>query len=94
MSHRILDGVADFDQNAFTVFPNPAERVVSIFCSGGLINAKVELIDMTGRTVLTQALSTNPLNTVDLSKLVGGIYRVRLLQDNRVTTETKLALVR
>ena len=49
---------------------------------------------MTGRTVLTQALSTNPLNTVDLSKLVGGIYRVRLLQDNRVTTETKLALVR
>ena len=57
----------------FSVFPNPAQSVITVKADSKLIGAVYSIYDNTGRVVLSGKL--NSLNTtIELSNLSGGIY--------------------
>ncbi|MFP9097646.1 T9SS type A sorting domain-containing protein [Flavobacterium sp. RHBU_24] len=63
--------------NAVTLYPNPANSVLTIAASGYSI-AKVALYDLNGRHVHTINGNANGPLTVDVSGLSAGIYMVKL----------------
>lgn len=58
------------------VFPNPAQSTVSIAINGiANIKGELQIVDMTGRVVVSQHTTTGD-NTVDASALPNGVYTV------------------
>jgi hypothetical protein len=73
-------GIHDAQSNTIEIFPNPAKNWISI---SGLPSQKVgvEIIDITGKTVITKELSVNS-NKIDVSDLNQGIYILKYEQNN------------
>lgn len=67
-------GISSVNGNEINVFPNPTTGMVNIDAEG--LN-RVEVLDMTGRTVLTSNATT-----VDMSNLSNGVYMFRVVTDN------------
>ena len=62
----------------FTVYPNPANDKVIVSVGSAVRNgAMVEVIDMAGRTVATQAVAEGSA-TIDISRMQKGVYMVKL----------------
>jgi len=72
------------DANAgvsFSVFPNPTADVVTV---RGIAQQNVRVMDMQGRTLMTQGPSAADMATFDLSALPSGIYLMEVWgQDSR-----------
>jgi mannan endo-1,4-beta-mannosidase len=66
-----VDEISRSGSSPFTVFPNPAHETVNIIGEGMM---RLELLDMTGRIVLS---STGPANQVNLQPFENGIYFLR-----------------
>ena len=89
---------------SFYVYPNPAgQRAIARYRLGAVTGAtaKVMVLDMSGKTMFEQPVSTVPLtdNEVPLSvmSVPSGVYLVRLeVRSDKGTTVkfTKLAIVR
>lgn len=58
-------------KSSISVFPNPAKNLISI--KGQKDNSTLTLVNLTGKTMLTQQL-TSEEETIDISKLANGIY--------------------
>lgn len=57
-------------------FPNPATSQLSVYISGVTKTAgTIELMDVTGRTILTKTY-TSGIEKIDVSSLSGGVYQV------------------
>lgn len=67
-------GINSVDGSNINVFPNPTTGKVNIDAEG--LN-RIEVLDMTGRTVLTSNAST-----VDMSNLNNGVYMFRVVTEN------------
>ena len=92
LSHDWFHGIissAEFDkalQQAILGqnFPNPAKNSTSILLSGITSNMTLQLIDMTGRIVFTQAISKGTTSVeINTSSINEGIYLYRLFEDNK-----------
>lgn len=76
------------DNNGILVYPNPASSVLTIASPYSF--TKVELIDMTGRLVLTEQMNGLSKADVNLFNLPNGVYTVKinngsqLLYNNRI----------
>ncbi|PSK87980.1 putative secreted protein (Por secretion system target) [Taibaiella chishuiensis] len=71
------------ERNALALFPNPANRFVTLRTEAQTRNARVHVTDMTGR-VLLQHTFDKPASDVlqlDISSLAAGIYIVNLQTD-------------
>lgn len=80
-------GTNTFDQNAFSMYPNPATDQVTITSKeGGQKN--VTIFDVLGN----QVMSTSTQDNINVASLSQGVYLVRITQGN--TTETKKLVVR
>jgi hypothetical protein len=71
-------GIDEGNPSAFTVSPNPTNGTVSVWCSKLMPASRIELIDMLGRTVMSQQFEGSP-TTLDLSQLSRGLYSIRIL---------------
>ena len=74
-------GVEFIEENAISIYPNPANEIVKI--SGLTANSKIDILDINGRCVLTK-VSTSVLNIEALpegvySVLIDGIYTTKLV---------------
>jgi len=65
-----------------TIFPNPARASIHILSQAP--NSRVELLDLLGRTVLSQTLDGN--STIDVSRLEPGRYEAVVHSANGVTS--------
>lgn len=73
--------------NAFHVllFPNPATEVLNIVSAE---EANVELVDLSGRVVLSQAnIAASAKTEINIAGLSAGIYMVRVYNSNFIATE-------
>lgn len=83
---RFLDGTAlsidDLTIDDLSVFPNPANDFIIIETSV-VGNKNIELIDISGRTILSSAISGNRF---DVSTLNSGVYILKVSINGRVST--------
>lgn len=79
----IPSGIEESDVNSVKVFPNPADALLNVQWSGAFTPKQMELVDATGRIVLTQtAKSIN--EQIDLSKIPSGYYLLNIKGDSGV----------
>ncbi len=71
----------DFSNNRINLYPNPTSDILN-FSLNGLEGTQVNIIDFNGRLVLNTTISSN--NTINISKLVKGVYFVQLEIENKV----------
>jgi len=83
--------IVEFNEEGnVSVYPNPTRGEFSVsFNTNEVVNASVEMYDLTGRKVLTQNLTTKEgLNetTFNAHSLSSGVYMLRISIGDRVTT--------
>lgn len=68
------------NENAIVLFPNPTHEEVSLLFTSPIenIQAKMQIIDISGRIVYRSTFETNLTNRFDLSPLQAGIYHVMI----------------
>lgn len=71
--------VDDFSATSLSVFPNPAENVISIHTTAPITSLKI--INMLGQIVLENNTVDNQ-QTIDISNLTKGIYFIQAIQDS------------
>jgi hypothetical protein len=86
-NHEILvtftatSGTKDVTTSQTTVYPNPAKS--EIFIKADLPVEKVEITDLSGRTLLSQTAPSVPIN---ISALPQGVYLLKIKTDNGLIT--------
>ncbi|MDC8002795.1 T9SS type A sorting domain-containing protein [Aureisphaera galaxeae] len=81
-------GIGDNDNNAFVLYPNPAQTQINIVSQ--LSGEKtVAIFDISGKKVIDQTMSND---TLDISQLTSGMYIVKIAQES--ATSTKKLIVR
>ncbi len=75
-------GLKEFD-NTFSIYPNPANDKLNIQLNTGK-QAVVELIDLLGNKVYSSGIGA--AKTIDIAHLNAGIYLVKVIMDNQVSS--------
>ena len=95
--YKIIDsslGVNTFNNIAFTLFPNPADNQISITTTTPLHNAKIEVYDFLGRSVLQTFYKNHEDNfNLNIEQLNSGIYIVVLKQNDKLLMQKKLQVL-
>ena len=73
-------GINEVNSANAVIYPNPAENKVTVK-GEGIVN--VQIFDANGRNVLT----SNCAGQLDISNLSTGVYMVRIISNNGVTTK-------
>ena len=88
-----MDSVYIFIQNidevealSFGMYPNPADDNITITASSVLSKANIEVMDATGRIVLTTNASGNRFN-LNLNTLEAGPYFIRITDEGKTSTQ-------
>ena len=66
--------------NQISIYPNPAKDILTVE-SGELKIDKIEIFDLTGKTLLTTHYSLLTTNSIDVSNLSNGIYLLQIYSD-------------
>lgn len=75
----------DSNENAFSIFPNPASHIVTLHSNKNQVITSVELYDITGKKMII-ALRPN-VNVLNVFYLSDGIYFLRILSENSSVTK-------
>ncbi len=87
---RVIDEVPVYsNKKAFTVYPNPVSDKLNINLTGYEGVSSVSLIDVNGRTVVSQR-TAQVNSTMDISKLTKGVYLVRVITAGGEVLNTKV----
>lgn len=70
-------------QNKFLLFPNPAQTEITLSIDSSISVTSIEIININGKKVLESQVQGlyGPTHQIDISKLSGGIYFIRLNSD-------------
>lgn len=83
-THTVNEGaflsVEDITLTDMSIYPNPAEEILTIETKADIINKIATVFDINGRRVMSHKLNTN---TLDVSALESGIYFLRLESEGR-----------
>jgi len=80
------------ETDAFQLFPNPADKGVSLKYPDGL-TGQAELIDLTGRVVMQAELATSQASLhVPTTELANGIYLIRIKSDLQTLYQEKIVI--
>ncbi len=74
------------DSKDFLIYPNPAKNNIQLdFTNLNEDFDKLTIIDISGKTVLTQSISNNDANmNIDVSSLTNGIYTISIISNEQV----------
>jgi len=91
--YKIIDSSlssSDFENNGFSLYPNPAKESFTIKSSTSNFATKIDVIDLTGKLLFTKELSSIPENTIATTALSKGIYLISVETTNGTNYTTKL----
>jgi glucose/arabinose dehydrogenase len=91
--YKVIDSSlssSDFENNGFTIFPNPAKELFTIKSSTANLATKTSIFDISGKLLFTKELSNNSENTIETTSLAKGIYLVSVETSNGTNYSTKL----
>ena len=77
-------GTGDFQNIAFSLYPNPANDYITIDLNGTSSNYQVAIFDMLGKKVYNTEIEGT--KQIDVSSLAAGAYFVRLNSNSQATT--------
>lgn len=77
-------GIEENETIAANIYPNPANELINIVLNENIQTATAELIDITGKVVLTKNINSNA--NIAVEDLARGIYTLRLYTENNVQT--------
>ncbi len=80
---QFATGISSLSRNGFAVYPNPASDVVFITAEKEV--QSIEIYNMLGKMILTQAPATNELK-IDISGLEKGLYIIKAKAGNEVSS--------
>ena len=66
-----------YGENVF-IYPNPATNLLNIKLLGNLEKGKYEIQNSLGQSILQGDLNNSGINSVDISRLVSGVYFIQL----------------
>lgn len=77
-------------KNLVAVYPTPANDIVHITLPAGLSNAasKIAIISLDGKVVQTATYKGNSMIDLNVSKLIAGIYMLRIENNGKVINKT------
>lgn len=80
-SHLIIEGstvvsIPEFDRDALSIFPNPAQETLYINYTEDLAGSKTTLYDLSGRVIMYSVLTT--AKSIDISSLKPGMYWLQI----------------
>ncbi|MES2380352.1 MAG: T9SS type A sorting domain-containing protein [Bacteroidota bacterium] len=78
-------GVKSVTANTLKLYPNPTNGKVNIEFSNNILR-NIEIIDLSGKT-MKELVSSQTMNSVDVSDLKQGIYFVKAYTDNGTSTQ-------
>lgn len=93
--YKIIDSSlsnSDFENNGFSLFPNPAKESFIIKSSIANLATKLDVFDLTGKLLFTKELINTPENTIITTSLSKGIYLVSIETTNGTNYSTKLVI--
>jgi plastocyanin len=79
-------GVSDYEvaKSMFNIYPNPAQSEINItFSNNSAKISAVNVVSITGKTVIENADVNNTKKTLDVSTLANGLYFVRVIQEGK-----------
>ena len=76
--------VKNFESGSIVVYPNPASEFIQLSIPFSYDVAKLNIVDMSGRTVISDSDFTN---TIDITGISSGIYILNLKIDNTFYTQ-------
>ncbi len=68
----------------FSLYPNPVSNGKLFISSNSSINKQIEIYSMMGKHVYSKKVKANEI--IDVSKLVVGIYMIRIEEDDKIAT--------
>ena len=77
-------GTGDFQNIAFSLYPNPANDYITIDLNGTSSNYQVAIFDMLGKNVYNTEIDGT--KQIDVSSLAAGAYFVKLNSNSQTTT--------
>ncbi|MDD2982197.1 MAG: T9SS type A sorting domain-containing protein [Crocinitomicaceae bacterium] len=87
-------GVLETTTVQASVYPNPANDIVNIVVAGFVGNANLTVTDITGKIVMTEAISTNAAGkaSVNTSELTPGLYIFKLQMNDGTVSNINVAI--
>lgn len=85
-------GVSEIESMQFRVFPNPANSVVNIESTALISHAEVQLIDASGKIILSEIIRNEYAITLNTSSLDKGIYHYKIIEPNLGVSTGKLVI--
>ncbi len=89
LSSPYMDGSVE----TIKIFPNPVSDVITIKSSSSLKNAIIQILDSNGRSVYEGNFS-GTLETVNVSKLIEGLYLFKILDNSEPIFSEKISVLR
>ena len=91
--YKIIDSSlssSDFENNGFSLFPNPARETFTIKSPTNNLATKADVFDLTGKLLFTKELNNNSENTIATTSLSKGVYLISIATTNGTNYTTKL----
>jgi Glycine rich protein/Secretion system C-terminal sorting domain/Ig-like domain CHU_C associated len=80
-------GVATVNnENSFTLYPNPAADFISMKWDASMNAKRIDVVDMTGRMVMTQSVNSVTSLDLNIAELPAGIYSVNVITEAGMQT--------
>ncbi len=92
--YRITDielSVPAFKNDGFSVYPNPADDIVTIE-AGSMMAGNAAIYDMSGKLLLHYLLDPVEQNTISVGKLPSGLYLLQITSNNGIVYNSKLSI--
>jgi len=86
----IFTNIKQIQQNKCLFFPNPADKEI-LFANDDNTKLDIRIIDMTGKIIVSGKLS-NSDKTIDISKIANGVYLVKAINNDGITSTNKLRI--
>lgn len=81
-------GVEEFDNlTSVSIYPNPASSEVNLDFAGVKEEVRMEVMDMTGKVVLSETFANPSQEEINVSGFESGIYMIRLSTDSNTVTK-------
>lgn len=93
--YKVIDSSlsnSEFENNGFSLYPNPANDSFFIKSSASLLATNIEITDLSGKLLLSKKLENTQENAITISNLSSGIYLVAIEASNGASYITKLVV--
>ncbi|MFN3752954.1 PQQ-dependent sugar dehydrogenase [Flavobacterium sp.] len=81
-----------FVQNSIRMYPNPAKTELFLKNEHAIGLKSIKIIDLSGKTILSQDLNDHEINSVNISTMAKGMYLVKVKNQSGNTFQSKLVV--